>query len=141
LAITGNTINIPICPGTVCPKHTGTANLSLAVSSANAQTPCIVEALELTDEQRDQVQDIVQDLKTDVNDILTDEQQQQFRAAFRELQDIREAAAEIDNLTDDQKTKIRAALQDSRAELQGVLTEEQIAELRSTIRERRQSRR
>ena len=111
-----------------------------AVTSANAQTPRIIEALELTDEQQDQVQDIVQDLKADVDEILTDEQQQQFRAAFQELQDVREAAAEIDHLTDDQKTEIRAALQASRAELQEVLTEEQIAELRSAMRERRQNR-
>jgi Spy/CpxP family protein refolding chaperone len=109
--------------------------------AANAQDVSMLEELELTDEQQEQVQDIFQDLRGDIDDILTDEQQAQFREAYQEAQDFRTAAAAIDNLTNDQKAQIRAAMQASRGEISEVLTEDQRAELRAALRERRLNRR
>jgi Spy/CpxP family protein refolding chaperone len=111
------------------------------IASASAQDFPILEELELTDEQQEQVQDIFQDLRGDIDNILTDEQQAQFREAYQEAQDFRTAAAAIDNLTNDQKAEIRAAMQDSRGEISEVLTEEQRAELRALLQDRRQNRR
>jgi Spy/CpxP family protein refolding chaperone len=107
------------------------------IASASAQDVSMLEELELTDEQQEQVQDIFQDLRGDIDDILTDAQQAQFRAAYQEAQDFRTAAAAIDNLTNDQKAQIRAAMQASRGEISDVLTEDQRAELRAALRERR----
>ncbi|MBE9140523.1 Spy/CpxP family protein refolding chaperone [Nodosilinea sp. LEGE 07088] len=112
-----------------------------AIASASAQSFPILEALDLTDEQQEQVQNIFQDLRSDLDTILTDAQQSQFQEVYRESQDFRAAATAIDNLTDDQKAEIRAAMQDSRGELSGVLTAAQQAELRSLMQERRQNRR
>lgn len=112
-----------------------------AIGAANAQNFPILEELDLTTEQQAEIQDIVQDLRSDLDDILTDEQQEQFQAVYRELRDVRAAAAEIDDLTDAQKAEIRAAMQASQGELSGVLTEAQRAELRSLLQERRQNRR
>jgi hypothetical protein len=75
------------------------------IASASAQDFPILEELELTDEQQEQVQDIFQDLRGDIDNILTDEQQAQFREAYQEAQDFRTAAAAIDNLTNDQKAR------------------------------------
>jgi Spy/CpxP family protein refolding chaperone len=111
------------------------------IASASAQDFPMLEELELTDEQQEQVQDIFQDLRGDIDDILTDEQQAQFREAYQEAQDFRTAAAAIDNLTNDQKAQIRAAMQASRGEISEVLTEEQRAELRALLQDRRQNRR
>lgn len=109
----------------------------LTLAPANAQNMPRLEALNLTDDQRSQVQEIFQTLRNDVDGILSDQQQAQFRAAYRELQDVREAIAEIDNLTDDQKTQIRTALQSTREDISQVLTPEQQAQLRSARQGRR----
>lgn len=108
----------------------------LTLTAANAQAYPLLQELELSDDQQAAVQDIFQDLRSDLDDILTDEQQEQFRAVYRELQDVQAAAREIDNLTDSQKEDIREVLQDTRAGLSKVLTEEQLAELRE-IRQNR----
>lgn len=111
------------------------------LETASAQDFPLLQELELSDEQREQVEDIFQDLRSDFDDILTDDQQDQLWAVYQELQDVRAAVAAIDNLTDSQKEDIREALQASQAELREVLTEEQLAELRSLRQEHRQNRR
>lgn len=113
----------------------------LMITAANAQDFPILEALDLTEDQQDEVQNVLQDLHGDMDEILTDEQQQQFQEAYRERRDFREAAAEIDNLTEDQKAEIRTATQDSREALDGLLTDEQRSDLRTIIQERRGRRR
>lgn len=111
------------------------------LAPANAQNMPRLEALNLTDDQRSQVQEIFQTLRNDMDGILSDQQQAQLRATYRELQDVREAIAEIDNLTDDQKAQIRTALQSTREDISQVLTPEQQAQLRSIRQGRRQDRR
>lgn len=109
-----------------------------AIASASAQDFPIIEELDLTEDQREQVQAIFQDFRNEMDGILTDEQQEQFQEVYRELRDVREAAASIENLTDAQREDIRALRQATRQDLNEVLTEEQRSEVRSIIQERRQ---
>jgi Spy/CpxP family protein refolding chaperone len=121
-----------------------TATLIMApftLTAANAQEYPLLQELELSDDQKTAVQDIFQDLRGGLDDILTDEQQEQFRAVYQELQDVQAAALAIDNLTDSQKEELREALQDTQADLSEVLTDEQIAELQEILQTRRQNRR
>lgn len=111
------------------------------VPSAIAQTPPVFEELELTDEQREEISSIFEERREDISNILTDEQRQQFQDAFQELRDFRAALAEVDTLTDDQRTEIRGLAQESRDEISEILTDEQREELRSIVQERRQGRR
>lgn len=110
------------------------------MNSANAQDYPLLQELELSDEQKEEVQDIFQDFRGDLDDILTDDQQEQFWMVYQELQDVQAAVLAIDNLTDSQKDALRETLQDSQAELSAVLSDEQLAELRSIRQERRQNR-
>lgn len=102
----------------------------LTLTAANAQEYPLLQELELSNDQRAAVQAIFQDLRGDLNNILTDEQQQQFRAVFQELQNVQAAALAIDNLTDGRKEALREALRDTQADLREVLTDEQLAERR-----------
>lgn len=106
-------------------------------ATANAQDYHLLQELELSDDQKEAVQEIFQDLRSDFDDILTDEQQEQLWAVYQELQDVQAAAQAIDNLTDSQKEDIREVLQDTRADLSEVLTDGQLAELREIRQNRR----
>jgi len=113
----------------------------LTLTAANAQAYPLLEELELSDDQQAAVQNIFQDLSGDLDDILTDAQQEQFQAAYRELQDVRAAVQAIDNLTASQRGDIREVLQDTQADLSEVLTDKQLAELQQIRQQRRQNRR
>lgn len=106
-------------------------------ATANAQDYPLLQELELSDDQKEAARGIFQDLRSDFDDILTDEQQEQFWAVYRELQDVQAAAQAIDNLTDSQKDAVREVLQDTRTDLSEVLTDEQLAELREIRQNRR----
>lgn len=113
----------------------------LALTPAIAQTGPMLEALDLTTEQKAEIRSIVQNSRAAVDDILTDDQQAQFQVVYQELQDLRAAIGAVDNLTDEQKTALREVAQTSRAALSEVLTEEQQAELRDLLQENRPRRR
>ncbi|MGF1460339.1 MAG: Spy/CpxP family protein refolding chaperone [Leptolyngbyaceae cyanobacterium] len=124
----------------------GLAAMTTAVMTAlslpvNAQLPPAFDALDLTEDQEAQVEAIFDDFKTDIEDILTDEQRSQFRTTLEETQNVRTAIAEMDDLTDEQKLQAWEARQSVREELQSVLTEEQLSELRSLRQEGRRNRR
>ena len=114
--------------------------MPFTVSAAIAQRPSLIEELDLTSEQRSQLEDIFQQRRAEIDSILTDVQQQQFRDAYRELQDFQAAVEEIDNLNEAQQQDIQAVLEGSREDIQEVLSEEQLAELREILQERRQNR-
>ncbi len=113
----------------------------LALTPAIAQTGPMLEALDLTTEQKAEIRSIVQNSRAAVDDILTDDQQAQFQVVYQELQDLRAAIGAVDNLTDEQKTALREVAQTSRTALSEVLTEEQQAELRDLLQENRPRRR
>jgi Spy/CpxP family protein refolding chaperone len=109
----------------------------LTMTVVKAQEYPLLQELELSDDQKEAVQDIFQDFRDDLDEILTDDQQEQFWTVYQELQDVQAAALAIDNLTDSQKEAVREALQDTRADLSEVLTDEQLAELREIRQNRR----
>jgi len=108
---------------------------------AHADTLPIVEALELTEEQQSEIQAIVAERRADIDEVLTDAQQAQFREVYSEIQDVRAAFAEVDDLTQAQKEALVDILRASRADISNVLTDEQRSELRSLLQERRGGRR
>jgi hypothetical protein len=106
---------------------------------AKAQTRPILEELDLTEEQQSEIQGILQNGRVEAAGILTEEQQQQFREALLELGTFRQALGSIENLTDTQKESLRAVFVSTRQSIIGTLTDEQLAELRSLIEDRRQN--
>jgi Spy/CpxP family protein refolding chaperone len=103
---------------------------------AQTQTRPIVEELNLTEEQQAEIEAVLASRRAEVDAILTDEQQQQFRQAMQERQGFRSAVGAIDNLTDAQKESLRAVFQSARQEISGILTDEQRAEARTLIQDR-----
>ncbi|MEM9007692.1 MAG: Spy/CpxP family protein refolding chaperone [Cyanobacteria bacterium P01_F01_bin.86] len=112
----------------------------LAVPSAIAQDFPLMEELDLTEEQRAQVQANFEERRAAVGEILTEEQQEQAREAFREEQNFRAALAAVDDLTEEQKADLQVVFQEAREDFNEILTEEQQAELQALIEERRQNR-
>ncbi len=108
-----------------------------AVSPVLAQTPTIFQALDLTVEQQDAIQDVLASRREQVASILTPEQRQQFLQAQQEGKNLRESARTIDNLTEDQESRLREVLQSTRQDIDNILTEEQETELRLLIQENR----
>ncbi|MGD1901397.1 MAG: Spy/CpxP family protein refolding chaperone [Geitlerinemataceae cyanobacterium] len=108
--------------------------------SASAQGFPLLDEIDLTAEQREQVEAISEDLRGDVAEILTDDQEAQLRAAIEEGQNPRRAMRSIDSVTDEQKEELRAAMQESRGEIREILTDEQREELRELMEERRRER-
>ena len=99
-----------------------------------------LEQLDLTEAQSEQIEAIREDARSQVDAVLTDEQQATLensetrgRGAFRAL-----------NLSQDQREQLRAIRESSKEQMNEVLTEEQreqIEEIRSQHREGREGRR
>ena len=111
------------------------------VTSAIAQSFSILEELELTEDQKTQLQANFEERRAEINEILTDEQREQFQETYQESQDFRTAASAVDDLTEDQKESLQDVFQTTRQNLSEVLTEEQLSDLRSIMQERRRNRR
>ena len=111
----------------------------LAMGSAIAQRPPVFAELDLTSEQQADLQALFQSRRAEIDNILTDAQQQQFQEAYRELQDFQAAVGEVDNLTEAQKQEIQTVVQGSREEIREILTDEQLRELRALLQERRRN--
>jgi len=116
---------------------TAIAIAPLTTAPAKAQNARLVEELNLTEEQQAEIQAIFEARRAEIDDILTDEQQADFRAVYSEVQDVREAIAAVDDLTDAQKEALQGVVQSSRSDLSAVLTDEQLAELRTLIQQHR----
>lgn len=114
--------------------------IALPTPAALAQTPRIIEELELTEAQQAEFQAISEAARTAVADILTDDQKATFAAVYEETGEFRQAIQAVE-LTAQQRDEVRAVLQDYREDLADILTEEQKDELRSLIMERRRPRR
>ena len=111
------------------------------VTSAIAQSFSILEELELTEDQKTQLQANFEERRAEINEILTDEQREQFQETYQESQDFRTAASAVDDLTEDQKESLQDVFQTTRQNLSEVLTDEQLSDLRSIMQERRRNRR
>ena len=83
------------------------------MQSAIAQPFPALEELDLTEEQRTQIQDNFRERRAEIEDILTDEQQEQFRETYQESQNFRTAVEAVDDLSEDQKEALRGVYPNS----------------------------
>jgi Spy/CpxP family protein refolding chaperone len=103
----------------------------VATASMSAQDSPIIAELNLTSAQQQAVKAIFQDVRSDLQAILTDNQQEQFWQVYEEANNMKTAAMAVDGLTFRQKKAMRVILQDFKGDLSQVLTNEQLAKLRS----------
>ncbi len=115
----------------------GSTAMALSIQPmAQAQMPMmqtVLENLELTEAQQQQVSEIRQSTRSQIGDILTPEQRSQLQAVVLEGADLQEGVAAM-NITEQQREDIRGIVQSARGDLQGLLTDEQRSTLRQTLR-------
>jgi periplasmic protein CpxP/Spy len=95
--------------------------------------------LNLTQAQKTQLQQVSTQVRTQVEQILTTEQRQQFKAALVQGSSLREAIASL-NLSAEQKSQLRQVMQSTRPQLNQILTAEQKQQLRQSLTSLRQQR-
>ena len=110
------------------------ANTSGQLLIAEGQRQGRWEALNLTQEQKDQMAQIRQQTRSQIEALLTQEQRDQFKAAMESNQGRREALKAM-NLSDAQKTQMRAIKESAKSKMEAILTQEQ----RQQLQQRRQS--
>lgn len=95
---------------------------------AELQTPTqlfpALSGVELTGEQETQIDEIADQTLSEVEDILTTEQRDQFNAALDQGEDVRSAIASI-NPSPEQRTQLRTVFQSARTQLADTITPEQ----------------
>ncbi len=96
--------------------------------------------LNLSEAQKTQLKQIGQSIRSQIQAVLTPQQQEQMKQVRAQREKLRETVTSL-NLTTEQKTKIREIMQSARQQMEGVLTPEQQAQLRQQIQSRMQSRR
>lgn len=94
-------------------------------------------ALELTQQQRTQMEQIHRNTRSQMEAILTPEQKQQFQAALEQRRGMRGAIAAM-NLSPEQQTQLRNIMQSARTQKDAILTSEQKQQLQEWRSERRQ---
>lgn len=97
------------------------------------------KGIELTEQQKAQMQTIRQNTRTQIEGILTPEQRAQFQAAIGSGQKRRSAYADM-NLSEQQQSQIREIMQSAKTQTEAVLTPAQRQQLQ-TIREQKQQQR
>jgi Spy/CpxP family protein refolding chaperone len=123
------------------PLLAGIAAIAITAAPAFAQStepshdfPMLSE-LDLTEEQKSQLEAIWESSRSEIESLLTPEQQEQFQTVRQQRQELREAREEL-NLSSEQKDQIRSIMQSAREEARNVLTDEQRQELRQEMRSR-----
>ncbi len=95
---------------------------------AELQTPTqlfpALSGVELTPDQETQIDQIADQTFSEVEDILTTEQRDQFNAAIDQGEDVRSAIASI-NPSPEQRTQLRTVFQSARTQLADTITPEQ----------------
>ncbi|MBE9129141.1 MULTISPECIES: Spy/CpxP family protein refolding chaperone [unclassified Coleofasciculus] len=109
--------------------------LTTAPMAVRAQPP-FMEELNLTAEQKAQLEQIRESTDSQIEQILSPEQQQQFQTIRTERQRVR-GAREALNLSDEQRDQMREIHQSAREQMQNVLTEEQRQQMREAMQSRR----
>lgn len=92
-----------------------------------------MRSLDISEQQRTQLRAVREDSRAAVDEILTDEQQTQLQAMRNERGDRqknrREQMAQELNLTSEQQTELEAIKDSARTQVEGILTEDQLAAL------------
>lgn len=97
------------------------------------------KGIELTEQQKAQMQAIRKNTSAQIQAILTPQQRQQFQAAMGSGQKRRSAFMDM-NLSDQQKSQIREIMQSAKAQAEAVLTPEQRQQLQTVREQKRQQR-
>ena len=111
----------------------------LKPSSAQALPPQVIEELDLTAQQQSELEAIRENTRTQVQSLLTAEQQSALQASTDDGTPPHQAMRSLD-LSDEQRQEIRSIMGDSREAVEGVLTEAQQQELRELMASRRGNR-
>lgn len=93
--------------------------------------------LELTQQQRTQMEQIHRNTRSQMEAILTPEQKQSFQAALEQRRGMRAAIAAM-NLSPQQQTQLRNIMQSARTQKDAILTSEQKQQLQEWRAERQQ---
>ncbi len=119
-----------------------------AQANLNSSSPVIVaqgkkqgplSRLDLTDDQKTQIQEIKKSARAQMKKILTPQQLQTLREAKASGQNKRQALRSLD-LNESQKAELKKIRQSKRSEIEAILTDEQKQELRE-MRQKFQNRR
>ena len=123
--------------------HANTSEQPL-LAQAQRQDRGPYAGLDLTQEQRDKIAQIRRETRSQIDALLTPEQQEQLKALRQNnRQQQREAfraAREAVNLSDTQIAQMREIRKSARAEIQAILTPQQQEQLRQNMQERHQQR-
>lgn len=84
--------------------------------------------INLTEEQKSQIEQINKDTRTQMENVLTQEQKQQLQSAMKNRKDPRAALANL-SLSDAQKTQLQEIMQSAQSQIEAILTEEQREQL------------
>jgi periplasmic protein CpxP/Spy len=95
--------------------------------------------LNLTAEQKTQLEQIRANTIEQIKPILTSEQQQQLPELEAQMEAVRQSLAQL-NLTPEQRQQIREIMRSNRPEVEAVLTPEQREQIRSRMQEMRPDR-
>jgi protein CpxP len=115
------------------------ANTSGQSTVAQAQKQGRWAALNLTQEQKDQMAQIRQQTRSQIDALLTQEQRDKFKAAMESKQGRRAAMAAM-NLSDAQKIQMRAIKESAKSKIDAILTQEQRQQLQQMRQSRQQQR-
>lgn len=94
-------------------------------------------ALELTQQQRTQMEQIHRNTRSQMEAMLTPEQKQRFQAALEQRQGMRGAIAAM-NLSPEQQTQLRNIMQSARTQKDAILTSQQKQQLQEWRSQRQQ---
>lgn len=97
------------------------------------------KGVELTEQQKAQMQTIREQTSSQIQAVLTPEQRQQFQAAMGSGQKRRSAFADM-NLSDQQKSQIREIMRSAKSQAEAVLTPQQRQQLQTIREQKRQQR-
>ena len=106
-----------------------------AQSSPLTQNIPALQGVNLSQTQKDQFDQLRQQTRSQINAIVTSEQQQQFFNALQNGQGLRGAIAAA-NLSDQQRTQVRQVLQASRSQAAEILPPQQRQQIFKNLRAR-----
>lgn len=135
LPIVAGALSVSLAVAPIAAVHAQTSNQPQTTETSEdiTETFPVLEGVNLTEEQKVQLEEVGQETRAQMEDILSDEQRSQFRETFEQGGTFREAM-ESANITSDQKSQIRAAIQSSRSKIQKIITPEQRRQLIRNIR-------
>jgi periplasmic protein CpxP/Spy len=113
----------------------GVLTLLPTVSQAQQTRMPVLEQLDLTPDQETQMAEVRRDTLAQLETIVSAEQRETFKSKMTEGATLREAIASM-NLSEDQRTQVRATFQAARQEAQTILTPAQQEEVRELLQSR-----